>query len=298
MTRSTNAINKMSPRPQGWILVVGMHRSGTSAISGSLASMGLELPCPEDRMVGRSDNPTHNESELLTVLNDHLFEMFGGTWSNPPILPPRWERDPRLDRIVKVGVDLVGKAFPTDKPVVWKDPRICVLLPFWRRILPRIKGAVLVWRSPQAVATSLQARDGLTVQAGCQMWERYNRDAIHNLRGLDVLGVNYDNVLEHPGMFVDRVAGWLDAVDPHLAPDEGWNRVRAREVLSSGLRHHLSDEDAIPQEYRFLWNQLIEMSENAVATSTVSVGRNDPCWCASGTKFKHCHGAFQRIGRT
>jgi preprotein translocase subunit SecA len=26
------------------------------------------------------------------------------------------------------------------------------------------------------------------------------------------------------------------------------------------------------------------------------VGRNEPCPCGSGRKFKHCHGALQRAG--
>jgi preprotein translocase subunit SecA len=33
----------------------------------------------------------------------------------------------------------------------------------------------------------------------------------------------------------------------------------------------------------------------ATATRTVAdrdkIGRNDPCWCGSGKKFKKCHGA-------
>jgi len=270
-----------------------MHRSGTSAITGSLAALGLELPSPDDRMVGRSDNPEHNESEQLSVLNDHLLTMFGGTWSSPPILPAGWECDPRLDPIATVGVELAANAFPTDRPVVWKDPRNCVLLPFWRRLLPRLTGAVFVWRSPLAVALSLQARDGLTLKAGCQMWERYNRDALHSLRGLNVLTINYDTVIEHPATFVDRVAGWLDAIDPTLAPDEGWHCDRARESILTDLRHHLPHDDAIPGDYRHMLDQLVAMSEcPSVVQPAMDIGRNAPCWCASGSKYKHCHGAF------
>ena len=27
------------------------------------------------------------------------------------------------------------------------------------------------------------------------------------------------------------------------------------------------------------------------------IGRNDPCWCGSGKKFKKCHGALSQPGR-
>ena len=34
-----------------------------------------------------------------------------------------------------------------------------------------------------------------------------------------------------------------------------------------------------------------ELAERPVSRTQVKVGRNDPCPCGSGKKFKHCHGA-------
>ncbi|MGC2375198.1 MAG: SEC-C metal-binding domain-containing protein [Solirubrobacteraceae bacterium] len=31
--------------------------------------------------------------------------------------------------------------------------------------------------------------------------------------------------------------------------------------------------------------------EQRVIDSEHQVGRNDPCWCGSGKKFKRCHGS-------
>jgi preprotein translocase subunit SecA len=31
--------------------------------------------------------------------------------------------------------------------------------------------------------------------------------------------------------------------------------------------------------------------EQRVTDSEHELGRNDPCWCGSGKKFKRCHGA-------
>ena len=31
--------------------------------------------------------------------------------------------------------------------------------------------------------------------------------------------------------------------------------------------------------------------ETKVKTERENIGRNDPCWCGSGKKFKKCHGA-------
>jgi hypothetical protein len=42
------------------VLVIGMHRSGTSAVTGSLAAMGLQEPHAADLMVGIPGNPNHH----------------------------------------------------------------------------------------------------------------------------------------------------------------------------------------------------------------------------------------------
>jgi preprotein translocase subunit SecA len=38
------------------------------------------------------------------------------------------------------------------------------------------------------------------------------------------------------------------------------------------------------------WEEEDEEDEGEIA-SRPKVGRNDPCWCGSGKKYKKCHGA-------
>ncbi|MGA9875671.1 MAG: SEC-C metal-binding domain-containing protein, partial [Solirubrobacteraceae bacterium] len=37
--------------------------------------------------------------------------------------------------------------------------------------------------------------------------------------------------------------------------------------------------------------EALPVVEQRVTDSEHEVGRNDPCWCGSGKKFKKCHGA-------
>jgi hypothetical protein len=258
--KSAAAARRLRLRPRGWILVVGMHRSGTSAVAGAVAALGLDLPWSGDLLTGREDNLVHNESESLAVFNEALLQMLGGPWSDPPTLEPGWSDDPRLARAVTHGMDTAAKAFPTDGPVVWKDPRLCLLLPFWRPLIPRLKGAVFVWRSPLAVARSLHARDGITLERGLRLWDRYNGDAIAGLTGLEVLTVNYDAVTDDPGRFVHRAAAWLDSLETNLIPDGGWRLDRARDSVTAAYRHHLVDESDVPDEYGEMVDRLVAMS--------------------------------------
>ena len=143
-----------------WLLVVGMHRSGTSAITGALGALGFETPGQADRMDWPESNPEHWESSALAVFDEEMLARSGGSWDAPPELPSEGRPDPAPGRIAE-AVAAARAAYQAEGPLVWKDPRLCLLLPYWRQILPAPLAAVLVWRSPLAVARSLRTRDGL-----------------------------------------------------------------------------------------------------------------------------------------
>ena len=79
--REAMAGAESAPAPEvagPWVLVVGMHRSNTSALAGALGAMGLDLPDVSDLVTGMPDNPNHFESATLIAVNDHLLEDLGG----------------------------------------------------------------------------------------------------------------------------------------------------------------------------------------------------------------------------
>ena len=78
--------------PGPWVLVVGMHRSGTSAVTGAVGRLGLAVPAAPDLVTGRPDNPVHFESRALTDVDDAVLRAAGGTWSAPPVLAPGWDK--------------------------------------------------------------------------------------------------------------------------------------------------------------------------------------------------------------
>ncbi len=195
-----------------WVLVVGMHRSGTSAVTGALGALGLHTPTEDDRMSWPESNPEHWESLSLTLYNDALLGRLGGSWEAPPELPPGWEEG-AADGASKGPGALVASAFPAPGPIVWKDPRLCLLLPYWRGVLPPPLAAVMVWRSPDAVADSLARRDGMERGQAVALWERYNRSALSGLEGLDTYVEQYETIVARPEEFVGAVSHWLEGLD-------------------------------------------------------------------------------------
>ena len=164
----------MTSVPAGpWVLVIGCHRSGTSAVTGALAAMGLHGVDPSDRMERPDSNPEHWESLGAALFDDRLLASVGATWDAPPPSTPSPCCPPAT---VRTRPRVMAAAYPRPGPVVWKDPRACLLLPYWRAVLPGPLTAVFCRRArPPAVARSLQVRDGLSVAEGFALWEHYNR---------------------------------------------------------------------------------------------------------------------------
>jgi hypothetical protein len=223
-----------------WLLVVGAHRSGTSGVTGALGALGFALPGPGDRVDWPESNPEHWESLSLSRYNDGLLRRFGGYWDAPPDLPPDWERSTALDD-VSDPVPLLAAAFGAG-PSVWKDPRMCLLLDYWRGVLARPIAAVLVWRSPTAVARSLHQRDQMPLTDGLALWERYNRSALQGLDGVATYIVGYESVLQTPERSIGDLAGWIGSLEQFAPSAERWDRDAAVASITRGLQHHRPEE--------------------------------------------------------
>jgi hypothetical protein len=227
-----------------WLLVVGMHRSGTSAMSGVLGALGLSVPQASDLVHWKESNAEHWESAALTEYDDDLLASLGGNWEAPPDFPAHWEAEVPEPRIAAAG-SAAWKAFPEPGPLVWKDPRLCLLLPYWRRVLPQPLAAVLVWRSPLSVAASLRKRDGMHLADGIALWERYNHAALANLAGVDTYVCSYDALLEEPKANVAALAEWLRARPQFAAASSAWNEEAAVATISGGGGRDAGDETSL-----------------------------------------------------
>jgi hypothetical protein len=244
-----------------WVLVLGMHRSGTSAVSGAIAALGFQTVSADDRLSPHESNPEHWESLSILQLNDAILAHLGGTWDAPPRLSEGWAGDTGLPGQEAASEALVA-AYPGPGPSVLKDPRVCLLLPYWRHVLSAPVAAVLVWRDPLAVARSLHRRDGFPLPYGVALWERYNRATIADLAETDVYVLDYDSLVEGPDVAVSGLTEWLSSMD-HFREMPAWNRERATSVISANMRHGSSgsneDDHILLEEHRRLVEYLSEL---------------------------------------
>jgi hypothetical protein len=193
------------------VLVLGMHRSGTSALAGALEAMGFDVGPDDDVMPADAGNP-EGYFELLSIVraNDDLLAHFGGRWDSPPEFAPGWSEDDTATEFVDATRAALSELFESDHFLL-KDPRISILLPLWRRITNDKGCAVVIVRDPLEVAASLTRRNGLPTLTGLALWAHYNRTMLRDLHGARVHVCNYADLVENPDGVLTDVAASLRA---------------------------------------------------------------------------------------
>jgi len=132
------------------------------------------------------------ESQRLVGVNDALLQMLGCQWDRPPLLPPSWDQPPLLDKLQPHRTSL--ESYALNQAWVDKDPRLCITYPAYLHILLRRIPLIVALREPLAVATSLYARNGFSLNRGLVLWWVYNYHIASHLCSKDLL-VLYNDLL-------------------------------------------------------------------------------------------------------
>ena len=168
------------PKPvQPPVIVLGMHRSGTSVVTRMLEALGL--------FVGRHKDP-NSESMFFKRVNDWLLLQCGGAWDNPapvrfllnnPSLRAKTTHyiahslieSPRIISFLGPAKYLRYRSiYKLNKPWGWKDPRSTFTLPIWLDLFPGAK-VIYMYRRGEEVAASLQRR-GRTLNGRQRLYEK------------------------------------------------------------------------------------------------------------------------------
>lgn len=152
------------------IILLGMHRSGTTLVTGLLEELGV--------FVGLRGG-TNREAKLFKHTNKWIFSQLGATWDRPDnaAFASAPEFRSHVDRVIRgqvKGARTIGYLGPAralrtrdlrrlDFPWAWKDPRNAFTVGLWKRVFPDAK-IVHVYRHPLDVASSLKRREEARLQ--------------------------------------------------------------------------------------------------------------------------------------
>ena len=146
------------------ICILGMHRSGTSCVTGSLQNSGLMLgDCHTWNLYNRKGN---RENQAFVDLNDEVLLENGGAWNAPP-KKAIWSSE-KLAKAQSLISQNIGQG-----PLGFKDPRTLLVVDGWKQVFPAIEFVGVV-RHPNAVARSLQNRSDIPQERALALWYAYN----------------------------------------------------------------------------------------------------------------------------
>ena len=189
------------------LLVLGMHRSGTSAYTRTASLLGADLPSNLMPPVQGENEKGFWESLDVYKLNDEILESAGSAWDDWGLFNPDWFRVNLFSTFALRAADIIQRDFALSGLFVLKDPRICLILPFWEHVLNSLQidlKCLIPFRQPLEVAASLKRRNGYGPLKSQLLWlrhvldvERDSRRMVRAFSSYDVLMANWRKEISH-----------------------------------------------------------------------------------------------------
>jgi len=180
------------------LMVLGPHRSGTSALSGVLSHLGGDLP-KTLMPAGEGNAEGYFESLRVMAFNDRLLNALGSDWKDLSPLDLGGTTAQVFESLMSEAVQVLQDEFSAARLPLLKDPRICRFVGFWSEAFSRAGYEPLyihTHRNPLETAQSLQKRDGIPIELGLLIWLRHVLDAEAATRGRTRVFTNYKALLE------------------------------------------------------------------------------------------------------
>jgi hypothetical protein len=258
------------------ILVLGMHRSGTSALAGALVKAGV---CAGDASTLYGADQFNekgfyeqrevvdiNESILIRKFLNYYPEVYDygcsdsiddfnglgwlfGSWVDNHDMAGESEIGPRIDKFLSQ----LWNTKQAPSGFIIKDPRLSLTFPLWEKYLGKPIILIMV-RNPAAVAVSLWRRDQIYDSLSHALWLRYTHAAMSNAMNRDTIVIDYDRFIEQPESMMNEVFSWLRLKGLDLAEEKRADGIR---FVSPSLRHHYPRSAVVlPEEISEYYQQI------------------------------------------
>lgn len=257
------------------LLILGMHRSGTSAVTRVVNLLGAKIG---DRLVPPGhDNPSGFwENATAVEINEQLLRELGRTWYDMREMPDGWMETAAAAKALDLARKFIRRDLGDSTFCALKDPRMCLTAPLWIKAFEALKfevSCIFVVRDPREVIESLHRRNDWPRSPLYLMWVQYLLEAEAATRGFHRVMVSYDQVLDDWRACMERVAKSLHLAWP-VKPDDAGAAIDA--FLDRGQRHHrtadktVADNDDMPMLVRSLHDACLKTAEgepewNAIA---------------------------------
>ncbi|MFP6559962.1 sulfotransferase family protein [Paraburkholderia sp. B3] len=245
------------------IVVLGMHRGGTSAINRAMVTMGADLG---DHLgtpkAGENDKGFFEDLDIVEI-NEQILAATHSKWHT--LAPVDFSRiDPAKLAALRMRAASVLREKCRNRTFALKDPRLSRLLAFWQPVFDQAQlrvAYVIAVRNPVSVGLSLQKRNGFAPERSYALWLGHMVPALQATHNKLRTVVDYDGLLDSPLDELTRMAGQLG-----FALNDERVRTFESEFLDRNLQHwrcathDLAGMRAVPQEVRELFTALVAVS--------------------------------------
>jgi O-antigen biosynthesis protein len=246
------------------IVVLGMHRSGTSVIARGLQVMGVELGNKLMPPFEENNSKGFWEDLDINALNNEMLHSLKSDWH---FLTPIQPSD--VDTLCKNGyllraIELLREKTAGARVFGFKDPRVAKLLPFWKEVFVHAQlnvSYVLVIRHPLSVCQSLVKRDGFDFEKSYLLWLDHVIASLVGTVGENRVLVDYDRMIKAPEAELARIAEELQLFI-NMTELEKFKL----EFLDQQLRHtvyqldDLMSDETIPPLMREIYQELLNIA--------------------------------------
>ncbi len=206
-------LTKMDPVDKRLIVVLGMHRSGTSAITRSLELLGVGLG--NNLHPASFDNPKGfwEDRECLEI-NENLLNFLGSAYDRLDLAWENIKDVPLVSSLKSNAVEIIQSKLE-ENCGLWgfKDPRTCRLLSFWREVFKEAGcevSFVIVLRNPASVTSSLVKRNKIPEEKAYFLWLQHMLPAVIETKGSKRVVVDFDEFMDAPYTQLKRISTVLE----------------------------------------------------------------------------------------
>jgi hypothetical protein len=257
------------------IVVLGMHRSGTSVLTRALAALDIDLGNEFIPNVSAENAKGFWEDAEINNLNIKLLQAINTDWFK--LSPIRNNELFEKNNLRHEAIQLLEKKFSNRDLLAIKNPRFCILLPFWKSVFKEMNlkvDYIFAIRNPLSISLSLLKRNTFPHEQNYFMWLSYVSHSFIEARNNIRLVVDFDRLMNNPKNELLRIANALEL--PFNA-----NSKKIKEYtdlfLDKTLRHsefsleELNTDPSVPKDTFVLYNCLLSLSKDELSIDSESV---------------------------
>lgn len=236
------------------VVVLGMHRSGTSTTAGMFAQLGYKVG--KSIMEGNETNPKgFFENFRLMFFNEALLHHNKVNWHNTVTLPENWWKAQTLAPLKAQLKTLISEEFGDERKLLFKDPRLCILLPFYldvfkeMDIVPRF---LITMRNVSDIVLSLERRDHFPKIKSTRIWMDHMLKSLFHTRGFPRSIIQYQDVISDPLKCMDQAMVDMGLMETITTEQKKEILAFIEPNLNHGRKIYTQEDDNLPEEVTML----------------------------------------------